>query len=90
MRSTCYPYALLVIEGSDRGDDDEGLADKFDLDVIRIDSHHPEDINSRLRDYAASKFTFDRTRLKIENSELIPTSVDVIVVGAGESCIITK
>jgi len=82
IRSTCYPHALFLIEDSGQGSD-ELFSDEFDVDVIRIDNDNPEMINTKLKDYAASKFTFDSSRLKIENTELIPNYVDVIVVGAG-------
>ena len=83
IRSTCYPYAIILVEDSDRSSSIELFTDKFDLDIILIDNTDTETINRKIRDYAASKFTFDKSKLMIENTSLIPNYVDVIVVGAG-------
>ena len=82
IRSTCYPYALFLIGDSWHGSN-ELFSAEIDLDVIRLDSNSPEVFNRKIKDYAASKFTFDRSRLKIENTDSIPATVDVVIVGAG-------
>ena len=82
IRSTCYPYALFLIGDSGHGSN-ELLSAEIDLDVIRLNNHSPEVYNRKIKDYAASKFTFDRSRLKIENTNSIPDTVDVVIVGAG-------
>ena len=83
IRSSCYPYAFVLIENSDRANSIELSADEFDVDVIKINDVDTEMINRKIKDYAASKFAFDKSKLIIENTGLIPNYVDVIIVGAG-------
>jgi len=82
MRSTCYPFAL-VLNGDLAPDAYEWITDEFDLDIIKIDQNNPEIINSKIKEYAASKFIFNNSELKFENNRLMPNYVDVIIVGAG-------
>lgn len=83
IRSSCYPYAIIIIEGPDQKNSAELSADEFDVDIIEINSDDAEMINREIKDYASSKFAFDKSKLKIENSGFLPNYVDVIIVGAG-------
>ena len=77
IRSPCYPYALFAIDNS------ELAADEWDLDIIELGSTKPEDIISRIKEYTASRFIFDDSKLNIDNAASLPESVDVVIVGAG-------
>ena len=81
IRSTCYPYAIIVIEDSDRRSSTELFADDFDLDIISINRFDTETIDRKVSEYAASKLAFDRSKLIVENTRSIPNYVDVIVIG---------
>ena len=82
IRSTCYPHALFIIDPSGHGTT-ELSREELGLDIIQINTDKPEKVLHELKKYAASKFVFDRTRLKLDNSGSFPGSVDVIIIGAG-------
>ena len=77
IRSPCYPYALFLIEDADVQKDEP------DLDIIKIDDGNPAAIVDKINAYAATKFVFDRTKLKFANNTALPKTVDVMIVGAG-------
>jgi siroheme synthase (precorrin-2 oxidase/ferrochelatase) len=77
IRSPCYPYALFLI------DDSEFYSDGGDIDIIKISSPDPENIKSKIEEYATSKCVFDYNKLKINNTGSLPKIVDVVIVGAG-------
>ena len=77
IRSPCYPYALFSIDGAEVGVHDP------DLDMVRIDSIDAKTVGDRIDEYALSRFRFDASTLRIENSGPLPTKVDVAIIGAG-------
>jgi hypothetical protein len=77
IRSSCFPYALFIIEGGAFG---EAYPD---LDIIRLESDDHEAIISSINRYAESKFTFDKKRLSSTNPDPLPDAVDVLIIGAG-------
>ena len=77
IRSPCYPYAIFTV-------DDADLAlEAPDLDMVKIDSTHPETIHRRISEYTALRFQFDDSQLCIGNAGSPPVTADVAIVGAG-------
>ena len=77
IRSPCYPYAIFTV-------DDADLAlETPDLDMVKIDSTHPETIHRRISEYTALRFQFDDSQLCIGNAGSPPVTADVAIVGAG-------
>jgi len=82
IRSTCYPYALFILNGSEAQFeklDTEGL----ELDIIELDSNNEDFVNDKINAYAKTKFVFDHSKLEIKTNKKLPEMVDVIIVGAG-------
>lgn len=77
IRSPCFPYALICIDGADVDFQDP------DLEVIPFASTDPDAICSRIKEFAAGRFRFDESRLQTANTGPLPKSVDVAIVGAG-------
>ncbi len=77
IRSTCYPYALFVVEG------DLSFIDNPDLDIVNLESSSPDTVINEIRRYVESRFIFDKMRLNNNNSSRLPESVDVLIIGAG-------
>ncbi len=77
IRSTCYPYALFLTEGQ------PGFEDQQDLDIITVATPTAENIVEAIDRYADAKFTFDKTRLKNNNTSPLPDDVGVLIVGGG-------
>ncbi|MDZ7597081.1 MAG: FAD-dependent monooxygenase [Desulfobacterales bacterium] len=77
IRSACYPYALFSIDG---GELDVGDPD---LDIVKIHGADPKTVRERIDAYALSKFNYDGNKLRLANSEPLPTKIDVAIIGAG-------
>jgi hypothetical protein len=82
IRSTCYPHALFLIDGSE-SDFEELDTDKLGVDLIEVDTDNPDIVVDKIHTYAISKFVFDYNKLKLESNRILPDTVDVIIVGAG-------
>ena len=77
MRSTCYPYALLVTDG------DLSFDGTRDLDILKPEVVTAENIIEEISRYAGSKLIFDKSRLQINNPAALPDQVDVLIIGGG-------
>lgn len=77
IRSACYPYALFSIDG---GELDVGDPD---LDIVKIHGADPKTVRERIDAYALSKFNYDGNKLRLANSDPLPTKIDVAIIGAG-------
>lgn len=77
IRSACYPYALFSIDG---GELDVGDPD---LDIVKIHGADPKTVRERIDAYALSKFNHDGNKLRLANSDPLPTKIDVAIIGAG-------
>ncbi len=77
IRSACYPYALFSIDG---GELDVGDPD---LDIVKIHGADPKTVRERIDAYALSKFNYDGNKLRLANSDPLPTKIDVVIIGAG-------
>lgn len=77
MRSSCYPYALFVVDG------DYSAAENEDLVVISVASQSPAGISATIKQWAATRFVFDKSRLVLKNKAELPEQVDVLIVGGG-------
>lgn len=77
IRSAAYPHALFAVDG------DYASAQNEDLAVVRLASQVPEEIRVTISQWAAARFSFDKTRLALKNEAPLPTRVDVLIVGAG-------
>lgn len=82
IRSTCYPHALFLLDGAEINFNDVGV-DENELDIVKLDTIHADQIAGQLANYAKSKFIFNTEKLKFENNRAIPDAVDVVIVGAG-------
>lgn len=82
VRSTCYPYALFLIDGAE-SDFEELDTEKLGVDLIELDTDNPDIVAGKINTYANSKFVFDYNKLKLESNSILPDMVDVIIVGAG-------
>lgn len=81
IRSTCYPHALFIT-GADsvpEGLDPEALQ----LEIFTVSGADPDTIAAQISTFAQSTLTFEHNRLKFDNLQPLPTSVDVLIVGAG-------
>jgi len=77
IRSTCFPYALFVVDG------DYSATEETDLNVIHLESPAVEDVSKNIAEYALTTFVFDKNRLNNKNSASLPEQVDVLIVGGG-------
>jgi hypothetical protein len=77
IRSSCYPHALFVIDG------DFSSVGNSCLDIIKLESISPRDIETAIDRYAGTKFVFDKNRLRIDNPAPLPVNIDVLVIGGG-------
>ena len=82
IRSTCYPYALFLISGSE-SDFAELDSDELEVDIIDLGSNDEGIVSQKIITYALSKCVFDYSQLKFANNRMLPEMVDVIIVGAG-------
>ena len=76
IHSPCYPHALFVAG-------DTTASQSADIEIIACGSEEPDAILLAVDRYAESIDDFDASQLEIENDEPLPTSVDVLIVGAG-------
>lgn len=77
IRSSCYPYALFVMEG-------DAFAEGYPgIDIIRLNSADQEAILASINRYADTKFSFDKKRLSSSNFDPLPDTVDVLIIGGG-------
>ncbi len=81
IRSTCYPYALFVTDAT------VGFKDHQGLDIIPVDSPTPENIVKAITRYSDARITFDKARLKNDNTQSLPDKIDVLIVGGGITAI---
>lgn len=81
IRSTCYPHALFITDTDKVPDELDPEA--LQLKVFLVSDTDPDAIASRIKTFAQSAFIFDHRRLNIDNPHSLPTSVDVLIVGAG-------
>ena len=54
-----------------------------DARLIAVDMHNPRQVESAIKEYARSAFSFDRRKLQVSSGNPLPQQVDVVVVGAG-------
>ena len=81
-RSTCYPYALFILNGS--GSQFAELdKERLELDIIGLNRNHADFVDHEINTYAHAKFNFDYSKLKFKNKQNPPEMVDVVIVGAG-------
>jgi hypothetical protein len=71
IRSTCFPYALFLIDGSGLNTANSEFAETG-ADVIRIDSQNPQNAEQVIIAYAQKRFAFDTRQLKINSSRVLP------------------
>jgi len=81
-RSTCFPYALFLVDESERNPGD-AISGDYPVDVFSMDNDDPDTIADRIKAYARTRFVFDSDKLKYAKSDSMPQSVDVLIVGAG-------
>ncbi len=77
IRSACYPYALFVVDG------DYSAAENEDLVVISVASQSPAEISATIKQWAATRFVFDKSRLALKNEAELPEQADVVIIGGG-------
>jgi cation diffusion facilitator CzcD-associated flavoprotein CzcO len=77
IHSPCYPYALFAIDGVDLDVEDEHL------DIVKIGSMEANTVYDHINEYAGARFRVDYNKLRIRNSNPLPTKTDVAIVGAG-------
>ena len=82
IRSTCYPHALFLMNGSE-SDFEELDPVVLGVDIIELDTANADIINNKINTYAQAKFDFDYSKLKFANPSMLPKMVDVLIVGAG-------
>ncbi len=77
IRSTCYPYALFVLDG------DYSSVSEDDLDVIHITSKSSTEIASTVKKYIRERLVFNKRQLAFLNDSSLPAAVDVVIIGGG-------
>jgi len=77
IRSTCYPHALFLTNGTSFRPVDP------DLDLIVLKSDDSAQIVEQIHVYSREKFSFDRALLDNNNTRPLPEQVDVLIVGGG-------
>jgi hypothetical protein len=82
IRSTCYPHALFLINGSDSNFEELDPA-VLEVDIFELDTINADIVKNKINTYAQAKFDFDYSKLKFENPSMLPKMVDVLIVGAG-------
>ncbi len=77
MRSPCFPFALFKVEEIEFTFEDKNL------DIIDLSHTDSDGLIDKIKNYVSTNFEFDRKELSIENSNILPEQVDVLIVGAG-------
>jgi cation diffusion facilitator CzcD-associated flavoprotein CzcO len=77
IRSTCYPYAIYTNNRAAFN------SEALDLDVLYTGGLNPEETAKQILEYGAEKFSFNGSRLRIDNTGSLPDTVDVLIVGGG-------
>ena len=74
------PFFFLSESGASAAELELGDSDAR---LIAVDMHNPRQVESAIKEYARSAFSFDRRKLQVSSGNPLPQQVDVVVVGAG-------
>lgn len=77
IRSPCYPYAILTLNGVDLDETYTGI------DVLRTEIFAETGIVNQINAYAQERLYFDDSRLTTCTSAPMPETIDVFIIGAG-------
>jgi hypothetical protein len=82
IRSACFPYALFLLDGTDIHPAGLDLTE-FDCDLIKIDRTDSDNFERTIVAYAQKRLVFDKRRLEVCSTKILPKTVDVVIVGGG-------
>jgi hypothetical protein len=77
MRSPCFPYAIITLDGLDLGEAYN------DIDVFRLKTLNDDTIINQIEAYKEKRLNYEESQLNISSTSDMPETTDVFIVGAG-------